>query len=514
VVIGLQHEGIAEFLGIPYAAPPLGDLRFSAPQPHPAWSTSLQAAQFGSPCPQTNRLGSASTNEDCLFLNVFAPLFDDDQGAGEDEGRLHGSRPVMVFIHGGSFDWGNSGVTPGGPDYTGTDIARLSGAVVVTINYRVSLLGFLPAKALESNGTAGNYGIEDQQLALKWVQHNIAQFGGDPHNVTVFGESAGGISVLYHLVSPGGTGLFQRAIVESSDDGASVPLAAAEQLYSPVVNELCPQATDIAACLRSLPLQTFLALEQGGVNAGPIIDGVIVPDLPAKQFASGKFNHVPVIAGTTGEEGTYLITVAINAAGRALTATDYENTLAADFGANATAIEQNYPIAAYGTPAQALAAIETDSFFACPTENVRTLLSNSVRVFGYEFNQANPVQNFPLPVPTPNPSGIVLGDSHTTELAYVFGHNGSGQTLIGQDRRLSDEVIAYWTTFARTGDPNRLAAEASDDEDLTHWPAFNETHEVLSLATSITIESNFAEVHQCAFWASLGYPEVLIESVP
>jgi para-nitrobenzyl esterase len=412
------------------------------------------------------------------------------------------------------FNSGNGGVTPGGPDYTGTEIAKLSGVVVVTINYRLSFLGFLPAKALEVNGTAGNYGIEDQQLALKWVQDNIAQFGGDPHNVTLFGQSAGGISVLYHLVSPGSADLFQRAIVESSDDGASVPLAQAEQLYAPVVNALCPNVTDVAACLRALPVQSFLALEQGGVNGGPIIDGVIVPDQPTKLLASGKFNHVPVIAGTTGEEGTYFITVAINAAGRELTATDYDNTLSADFGANAAAIEQPYPIASYGTPAQALAAIETDSFFACPTDNVRTLLSNSVQVFGYEFNQPNPVQNFPFPVPTPNPSGIVLGDTHTAELAYVFGHNGAGQKLTGVDRRLSDEVIAYWTTFAATGDPNRWGAGGSDDEDLAHWPAFNEAHQVLSLATPITAESNFAEAHQCAFWASLGYPEVLIESVP
>ncbi len=343
VVIGLQTKGVAEFLGIPYAAPPLGDLRFRPPQPHAPWSAPLQAKQFGSPCPQTDRLGSGSTNEDCLFLNVFAPLRDGD-------GQKAGDRPVMVFIHGGSFSAGNGGVTPGGPDYTGTQIARQGGVVVVTMNYRLSLLGFLPAKALESGGTSGNYGIEDQQMALKWVRDNIARFGGNPHDVTIFGQSAGGISVLYHLVSPGSAGLFQRAIIESSDDGATVPLAVGEQLYSGVVTSLCGQASDVAACLRDVPVQTFLDLEQGGVNGAPIIDGVVVPDLPTKLFASGMFNRVPVIAGTTGNEGTYFITLATNAAGRKLTEADYTNTIAADFGANAKAIEGKYPLSTLWFP--------------------------------------------------------------------------------------------------------------------------------------------------------------------
>ncbi len=512
-VVGFRDNGIAAFLGIPYAAPPIGDLRFRPPQPHAPWSAPLQATQFGSPCPQTNRLGSASTNEDCLFLNVYSPSPDDELG------RFGGARPVMVFIHGGSFNAGNGGITPGGPDYTGTQIARQSGAVVVSMNYRLSLLGFLPAKALESGGTSGNYGIEDQQLALKWVQDNIADFGGNPRDVTIFGESAGGISVLYHLVSPGSAGLFRRAIIESSDDGASVPLAEAEQLYAPVVSALCPDAADVAACLRAVPVENFLAVEQAGVNGAPIIDGVVVPDQPTKLFANGTFNRVPVIAGTNANEGTYFITVAINAAGRQLTAQDYTNTIAADFGANAKAIEGNYPIGTYGTPAQALAAIETDLFFACPTENVRTLLARSVQVFGYEFNQSNPVQNFPLPVPTPNPSGIVLGDSHSTELAYVFGHDGQGDPLTGDDQRLARAIISYWVSFGLTGDPNLLPIDLLPanfrlDNLPEVWPAFNRARAVQSLATPISTETDFAMAHQCAFWASLGYPEVLIESVP
>ena len=513
VVVGKVADGSAEFLGIPYAAPPVGDLRLRPPQPHAAWSSPLQATQYGSPCPQTARLGSPSTNEDCLFLNVFAPPYS------------VGRRPVMVFIHGGSFNAGNGGITaPNGPDYAGANIVERSNAVVVTINYRLSVLGFLPSPALdaENGGVSGNYGLQDQQLALRWVRQNIAAFGGDPNDVTVFGESAGGISVLYHLVSPGSAGLFQRAIAESSDDGTSVPLAVAEAIYAPVVSGLgCGSGAGaaVAACLRALPVQTILS---SGFAAGPIIDGVTVPQQPTAAFAAGSFNKVPVIAGTNRNEGTYFLTVAANAAGRAPTAADYGKTIARYFGANAAAIEAAYPLASYDGAGAALAAIQTDSFFACPTENVRGLLSKSVGTYGYEFAKADPVRNFPLPAA----NGIAFGDAHTTELAYVFGQDGQGQGLRGADRTLSDAIIHYWTNFAASGSPNRgnllgdlLAAFNPDDrrDALTfgpRWPAYTvQKPKVLLLASSISVQSDFAAAHHCALWASLGYPLALIEAL-
>ncbi len=513
VVVGKTVGSTAEFLGIPYAAPPVGDLRLRPPQPHAAWSSPLQATQYGSPCPQTARLGSPSTNEDCLFLNVFAPLFS------------IGRRPVMVFIHGGSFNAGSGGITaPNGPDYAGTQIVGRSDAVVVTINYRLSVLGFLAASALdaENGGVSGNYGLQDQQLALKWVRQNIASFGGDPNDVTVFGESAGGISVLYHLVSPGSAEYFQRAIVESSDDGSSVPLALAETIYAPIVSGLgCTgTAPQITACLRALSVQAIL---NSGFAAGPIIDGVTVPEEPTAAFAAGPFNKVPVIAGSNKDEGTFFITVAANAAGRAPTASDYAKTIALYFGAGAAAIEAAYPLSSYGSNAgSALSAIETDSFFACPTDNVRTLISKYAGTYGYEFAQVNPVQNFPLPAA----NGFPLGDSHTTELAYVFGQNGQGQPLSGADRTLSDAIINYWTNFAASGSPNRgnllgdlLAAFDPDNQPYRftfgpRWPAYTSGNpKVLSLASPIQVQSGFAAAHHCALWASLGYPLALIEAL-
>ena len=514
-VIGLSNGQVAEFRGIPYAAAPVGALRFRAPQPRAAWQQPLNATSFGSPCPQTARLGSPSLNEDCLYLNVYAPM---------DRER----RPVLVFIHGGSFNGGSGGVTAGGPDPRGTDLAKQPGAVVVTINYRLSILGFLASPALDAENAAGvssNYGLQDQQAALRWVQRNIAGFGGDPGNVTIFGESAGGISVLYHLVSPGSAGLFQRAIIESANDGASFPLRAVEAAEAPIVAALgcdpTAAAAVLAACLRALPVDKIV---NSGLNVGPPIDGVTVPDNPRTLFASGRFNRVPVIVGTNLNEGTYFIAVAANAAGRTPTAGDYDAVIRTNFGAAAApGIEAAYPLPAYPSPAQALAAIQTDSFFSCPTDAVRRAVLPYAGVWGYQFSQPNPVQNFPLP---PAPAGLALGDSHTTELAYVFGHDRNGARLPTQaDRVLSADVIDYWTNFALTGDPNRelngrgRAGLADLIEDVVerrgYWPRFAVSSGLVQeLSTPIRSKGGFADAHQCALWASLGYPGKLLTTLP
>ncbi len=508
VVVGAVNDGVTAFLGIPYAAPPTGDLRFRAPQPRAAWTAPLSATAYGSPCPQSARLGSPSLNEDCLTLNVWAPA----HGGGH--------MPVMVFIHGGSFNAGSGGAVPGtGPDYSGADIAERADEVVVTINYRLGILGYLAAPTLDAESpqhVSGNYGLQDQQAALAWVKRNIAQFGGDPENVTLFGESAGGISVLYQLVSPGAANLFQRAIVESANDGASRPLPVAEKLEAPMIAALgCGSTSDVAACLRALPVATIV---NSGLAVGPPIDGYTVPQQPSAAFAAGQFNHVPAIIGTNANEGTYFLAVATRAAGRALTAADYAAVIGANYPTAVAQIEASYPLASYDTPADALAAIETDSFFACPSDAVRTALGSQVPVWGYEFAQPNPVQNFPLPVAP----GIDLRDSHTTELAYVFGHDGSGNPLTGQDRRLSDAVIGYWTRFAAGGNPDSappLAAPREPDDGLVSWPRYEGQHEgsqprVLSLRTPTGEATDFAAGHHCALWKALGYPEKLLLSVP
>src|SRR4051794_13109795 len=246
LIRGVGAAGAYSFKGLPYAAPPTGNLRWRAPQPAAAWSGVRDATQFGAGCPQEPErnpfLPPGTISEDCLNLNVYTPALRDRSG-----------RPVLVWIHGGGL------VQDGGRNYDGTKLAA-TGTVVVTINYRLGALGFLahPALASRPGGAAGNYGLMDQQAALRWVHHNIAQFGGDPHNVTIAGQSAGGLSVLAQMVSPGARGLFQRAVVQSGTFALNQrPLAAAEaagQTFATAVG--CADQT--AACLRSAPVSDLV----------------------------------------------------------------------------------------------------------------------------------------------------------------------------------------------------------------------------------------------------------------
>jgi para-nitrobenzyl esterase len=274
------------FFAIPYAAPPVGDLRWKSPAPHAPWTTPVSAIQPGPACGQLDALTSMSfdttTSEDCLTLNVWAPKAASSSPA-----------PVMLWIHGGSFVIGSGG----SPDYDGQALSEATGAVVVTINYRLGPLGFLALPALHSEDPAhpssGMYGIEDQRAAMAWVQKNVAGFGGDPQNVTLFGESAGGISVCTHLISPPSKGLFQRAIIESGAcaTGLATTETAAQTQGANVAAKLGCSPSDLA-CLRgkkvdevllALPTSPFETIT-GGVSWGTVVDGLNLPDDPIKLF--------------------------------------------------------------------------------------------------------------------------------------------------------------------------------------------------------------------------------------
>jgi len=279
---GSDHE----FLGIPYAAPPVGNLRWRAPQPAARWKGVRAATSFAPHCPQPGSpFGVASTSEDCLYLNVYAPA-----------GVSLRNRPVMVWIHGGALVTGES------DDYNPAGLVR-NGAVVVTINYRLGALGFLADSSLaaRAGGPSGDYGLMDQQAALRWVQRNIRGFGGNPGNVTVFGESAGGLSTLSQLVSPGAGGLFQHAIVESGTYALTqASLASAESAGATFAAKVgCTSNT--AACLRSVPVSTILANEDVG-GYQPNVDGDVLPQSIGTALSSGQFHHVPVIIGTNKDE--------------------------------------------------------------------------------------------------------------------------------------------------------------------------------------------------------------------
>src|SRR5215467_13331979 len=243
-VRGLANGAVNEFRGIPYAAPPVGALRWQPPQPAASWSGVRDATQFAPHCAQSaSPFGQATTSEDCLYLNVSTPS------------RGHGPLPVMVWIHGGALVTGESN------DYDPTQLVA-DGAIVVTINYRLGALGFLAHPALVgAGGSSGDYGLMDQQAALRWVQRNISRFNGDPSNVTIFGESAGGLSVLSQLVSPGAHGLFDRAIVESGAYALNTTSQANAETAGEAFATAVGCAAQTAACLRSVPVQTVLAHE-------------------------------------------------------------------------------------------------------------------------------------------------------------------------------------------------------------------------------------------------------------
>lgn len=487
-VVGTRVGAIEAFLGVPYAAPPVGDLRFRAPQPHAPWTTPVQATQVATPCPQVRPTNIGS--EDCLYLNVYTPA----HIAAAD-------RPVMVYIPGGGFTQGSAS----SPYYDGRSIAEQAGVVVVVLTYRVGALGFLTAPALDAENPAkvsGNYGLLDQQAALRWVQNNIRAFGGNPHNVTLFGESAGADSTEYALVSPANAGLFQHAIVESSVGGFQIPnppLALAEANGGATVLTAvgCAGAADVAACLRALPAYAFLnpAATPPGSSL-PVVDGVVLPQQPLQAFRSGQFNRVPIILGTNHDEGTAFVWPIEAALGGPLTPAGYTTQLQHLYGAYAAEIQGEYPLSAYPTPIQALAAVYTDGNTACVTSEKRKALARYVPTYGYEFNEPNPAQGPLLGPPEP---GLNYGAYHTAELPYVFGVSApAGVPVTGKDLALSQRIIGYWTNLAISGTP--LAPRLG----TPLWFDYRLAHQLLSLKDQVTYlpESQFRADHHCAFWDS------------
>jgi para-nitrobenzyl esterase len=496
-VRGLEAESVDIFLGIPYAAPPVGDLRWKPPQPHASWSGILSATKFGSHCAQTARVvGVSSSTEDCLFLNVYVPNGADDgetqSGNAEAEGSadLRG-RAVMVWIHGGDLTAGES------DDFDASRLASTGNVIVVTINYRLGVFGFLahPALTAESpNHASGNYGILDQQLALKWVQQNIRAFGGDPGNVTVFGQSAGGLSALANMASPGGAGLFHKAIVQSGAYELILPTLATGESEGTTFAGNVGCTSQTVRCLRSLTVQQILA---NPIFVNPVVDGFVLPVSLQIAAATGQFNRVPVINGSNHDEARFMI--AMNElAGQVVTAAGYPAAVLAEFGPQAgPLVLAQYPLGAYVNADEALAAIETDASFACPARLANQALSVYVPVFAYEFNDENAPEIFLPPVSYP------YGAAHESELQYLFAAEdlthlpGPPQPLRADQQKLSEMMILYWGQFAKKGDPN--------GPQTPNWAEYAlSLDKFQSLAPlSIAPESDFASRHHCDFWAAL-----------
>ena len=499
-VVGKRVDSGFAFLGIPYAAAPVGDLRFRPPQPHTPWSKPRSATEYGCICPQLSANG-VTGSEDCLFLNVFTP----SDAVGDGSARL----PVMVWIHGGGYGAGAGSE----PLYDPSIIVKMTDTIVVTLNYRLGALGFLAYPALSDEDPdlrSGNYGIEDQQAALVWVQNNIAAFGGDPYNVTVFGESAGGNSVLVNLASPTAAGLFRRAIAESPLYGSALlTLSQASALWGKEVSKAlnCPlSGPEGAACLHAAPLQELVAFSQISIEHpfglfAPVIDGVVLRQSLYTALGRGAFNQVPVIIGSNQDEATLMTAVLYNLNDGPVTAAQYSEVLAEHFGKNAGVVASSYPLRNYPTPSQAVAAVFTDSFFACPTERARAAISHHVPTFGYEFTEPDPVATQGYPATAP---GIEMGDAHTFELPYVFGRNGIDDLPDHRAISLSKRVIGYWTNFAVSGDPNEPGRSNAQAKDVTYWPSYSaRATALLSVKDHTEVTTAFRSAHQCVLWNHL-----------
>ncbi|HEY2560771.1 MAG TPA: carboxylesterase family protein [Caldimonas sp.] len=481
-VRGTTIGKIQAFLGIPYAAAPTGDLRWRPPQAHPGWQAVLDASKFGPHCPQVaSPYGIASTTEDCLFLNVFTP-------GKTNSGQPH-LLPVMFWIHGGGLVVGES------DGYDPTPLVA-KGVIVVSINYRLAELGFLahPALSAESpQGASGNYGLMDQQAAMRWVQRNIRHFGGDANNVTIFGESAGGLSVHAQLASPLPAGLFHKAIVESGAYALSQPSLTMAQASGTAFAAAAGCSSQTAACLRSLSVAAILGAQTAATMV-PNLDGFVLPQSVAFAFSSGQFNRVPVIEGSNHDEWRLFVAQTEATTGVALTAAAYIPAIAATLGvplATATAIATfGYPLASYPSPSVALGAVGTDAAFSCNARIAARLLSTYVPTFQYEFNDpAAPMLYFP-------PVSFPTGAYHASELTYLFDLSQTpvpnpGLTPAQQD--LSAAMAGYWTQFARSGNPNSVGAP--------DWPSYGVSDLFQSLRPSTpTTAAGFSSDHKCAFW--------------
>ena len=473
-VTGIAAEGMDEFLGIRYAAPPTGPLRWQPPQPVPADIATHTATAFGAHCAQpASAYGIASASEDCLFLNVYRPERRDRDWAG---------LPVMVWIHGGALVVGESDL------YDPVKLATDGNVIVVTINYRLGYLGFLASSGLDAEGhAAANYGLMDQQFALDWVRRNIAGFGGDPNKVTMFGESAGGLSVLSNLVSPTAHGLFRRAIVESGAYALQLPsLVQAETSGNAIAGLLGCTPAD-TACLRRVPVTAILTQDAAaGLSVTTIVDGTVLPLSINTALSQGRLSGSAVMNGSNHDEYRQFLS-----AYAGLTAAQYPGALAGLYGeALGATVAAKYPVADYAQPVLALAAAITDQTFACPARLVDRWTSRLVPTYAYEFNDETAPEDF-LP-----PAGYPFGAYHASEIQFLFDIPKLPGTppLTAAEERLSAEMVAYWTGFARDGSPNGRGAP-----DWSRFEADDGNFQSL-VPPHAVVETDFAAAHHCAFW--------------
>jgi para-nitrobenzyl esterase len=450
----IQDGNVTAFLGLPYAAPPVGDLRWKAPMSPVAWKGVRDATQFGHRCEQWPIWNDyifldAGPSEDCLYLNVYAPA-----GA-----TATGKLPVMFWIHGGGYTAGAASE----PRYTNSGLVP-RGVVLVTINYRLGVFGFLATKDLasEGGGHAGNYALMDMVAALRWVKQNIGGFGGDAGNVTIFGESAGSFAVSTLLAAPDARGLFRKAIGES---GA----AFGDTLGMSSLSERAQRDQEWAESLGAkIPADKVLeaAKKQPVGRFSPAVDGQFLPESVADIYAAGKQAHVPVIIGWNRDEraGTQ---------SKGMTPEKWNAFAIKQYGPRADAFLAVFPGKTNEQAMQSADAYTTDAFIALSSWKWVEAESstNGAPVYRYRFD-------LPATPSEMHPEGRYA--FHSDELEYVFGTLDArhGATWRTEDRKLSEQMMDYWTNFARTGDPN--------GKQLPHWPRYDTQKELIHLDSPVT----------------------------
>ncbi|MGW1107977.1 carboxylesterase/lipase family protein [Streptomyces sp. NPDC002540] len=504
LIRGVSHGSYTTFGGIPYAAPPTGPLRWRAPVPAATWPGVRDATTAAQPCVQmpTPGAGAVLGSEDCLYLNVTMPT---PKPAGQ-------KRPVMVWMHGGAFLGGS------GSDYSTEQLAVRGDTVVVTVNYRLGIFGYFGHPEL---GSAPPFGLADQQAALRWVRANAERFGGDPASVTLFGESAGALSICAHLTSPTAVGLFQRAVLQSGSCLMSFPrgaLGSGTPAYEPFASQRDVQTAgaeaarqlgcttdggdEVLACLRRQSTDRLATAQLMQSFNRPSFGNALLPVAPDQALASGRFHRVPIIQGTNHDEMRMFVGLSL-AAFPIRTENDYRARVVDAFGLAAPAVEAQYPAGRYPTPALAWAAVLTDRSFTCTTLAVgRAIAAHApgLPLYGYEFSDPDAPVLTGLPA---NP-GFPYGAAHGFEMPFLFSSFATERPLTDAQRALSDRMVDYWTNFARTGNPNT--------PDAPLWPVLRPSSPLVQSVQSVQSLApgpggihpvDAYSAHHCSFWDRL-----------
>jgi para-nitrobenzyl esterase len=479
-VCGLEANGVKSWLGIRYAAPPVGKLRWASPEPAPAWGKTFQATSEGNACPQVGFM--TALNEDCLNLNVRVPSNPGNKPL-----------PVMVQIHGGGF------LVLSASD--ASHFVTAGHVISVEVNYRLGIFGFLAHSAFGAH--AGDYAIQDQQAALRWVQKNISRFGGDPHNVTIYGASAGGSSVCDQTASPTAKGLFQKGISESGEYNSLLGVNTqwqAQDCHAQLPTEKeaqargdrfaaavgCGKAKDAGDCLRKVPVQTLLDKAGNGLGPdngtiAPIVNGTTLPMSPGDAFATGHVNDVSLVIGVARDE-TQLPS--------AETEKDYKDLVQEQYGDHAQEVFNRYPLSRFPNPAPFLAyrTIIADSDAVCPMLLNDERLARHIPVYAYEVDDADAPPMFFLDPNKPN------GSYHVDEDAIMF----PSDKLDANQQAFSEQLTSQWTGFARTGNPTVKGTPM--------WSRFTtENPSVMSLveAGDSVMTTEIGRQHNCDFWNAM-----------